>query len=111
MTDAAIVAIQIKGKLEWRASQSPSSKRWIGICEPLNLAMEAESLDELGSVINESTHALLLDLLADNELDSFLRERGWSANNIPVVPTNDINFVIPWQLVADFSRGSERYTG
>ena len=105
------VAIKLNGNLQWHASQSASSKRWIGVCAPLNLAMEAESLDELHSVINETTHALMHDLLSDNELDAFLRERGWTASNIPVgTNAEDVNFAVPWQLVAEGDRGSERRT-
>ena len=104
----AVIGIQLKGNLEWKATQSKTSRRWIGVCEPLNLAMEAESLDELHSVISESIHALMQDLLSDNELDAFLRERGWSATFPAKVDPESVEFAVPWQLVAEGNRGSER---
>ena len=111
MPATVTVAIELNGNLQWLASQSASSRRWIGVCAPLNLALEAESLDELHSVINETTHALMHDLLSDNELDTFLRERGWTANNIPAgANAENVCFSVPWQLVAEGSHGSERRT-
>jgi hypothetical protein len=105
---AVTVNIMLNGKLEWRASQSASSKRWIGVCDPLNLAMEAESLDELHSVIHEATNALMHDLLSDNELAAFLKERGWTADNIPAGDSKYVDFSVPWELIAEGSHGPER---
>jgi hypothetical protein len=68
--------------------------------------MEAESLDELHSVIEEALQLLLTDLLRDNELDAFLRERGWNAVNLPgkVIPGEEVRFDVPWHLIAESNR-------
>ena len=106
-----LVMIQIEGKaqLQWRANRSASSKRWIGVCDALGLVTEADTLDELHSVIDETIQLVLTDLLRDNELDQFLRERGWKALNVPArANANDVQFNVPWQLVAESTRNPQR---
>lgn len=105
-----VIAVKVRGKLEWRTSRSATSQRWIGVCDPMNLTMEADSLDELFSVIGETMQLVLADLLADDELDEYLRERGWTAGNLPQSrDVSDIRFDVPWQLVAESARrDSER---
>ena len=78
----------------------------------MNLVMEADSLDELHSVIDEAMQLMLVDLLRDNELDQFLREHGWRAQGIPQqVKPEEIQFSVPWQLIAEGTRrDSERRT-
>ena len=103
------IAIQLKSRLQWLARQSETSDRWIGVCDSMNLAMEADSLDELHSVIAEAIHVLLIDLLEDDEFDAFLQERGWTATGIPRGPVNrDVEFDVPWELVAEGARDSQR---
>ena len=106
-----MVMIQIEGRaqLQWQARRSATSQRWIGVCDALNLVMEADSLDELHSVIDEALQLLLTDLLHDNELDPFLREHGWQATNLPAkADVQDVQFDVPWQLIAESARDSER---
>ena len=63
----------------------------------------------LHSVIEETIQLLLTDLLLDNELDQFLREHGWTANNVPPqTNAGDVRFDVPWQLVVESKRDSER---
>ncbi len=95
-------------QLQWRASLAPSGV-WIGVCDAMNLSTEANSLDELHSVINESIQLLFFDLLTDNELDRFLSDHGWkAAQMIPhhVANQADIKFDVPWELVAEGQRPS-----
>jgi hypothetical protein len=96
-----IVSIEGQAQLEWHATVGPSG-RWIGVCKAMNLASEAESLDELYSVINETMQLMLFDLLADNELDRFLKDHGWKAMHLPhhVKNPEDIQFRVPWSLIA-----------
>lgn len=101
----ATETIFINANLVWHAKQS-DARHWIGVCDALNLAMEAESLDELHGLIPESIHLLMLDLLQDNELDAFLRERGWHASNIPAPTDDDVQFEVPWELIAEGARAS-----
>jgi hypothetical protein len=100
--------ITIQTQVEWRAKRSATSERWIGECEALNLSMEADTLDELHGLIPETIHLLMVDLLEDNELDRYLKEKGWRAIGIPAKPDGDIEFDVPWYLVAEGARGSQR---
>lgn len=103
------VTIQVQSTLEWRSYRSDSTGRWIGECAALNLAMEAESLDELHSLIAEAIQLLLTDLLADDELERYLAERGWQAVNMPNFrPQDGVEFNVPWELIAEGARGPER---
>ena len=102
------VTIIVQGQIQWRAARSPS-QRWVGICDAMNLAMEANSLDELHSLINETMHLLLTDLLRDNELERYLTERGWRARGMRTSQkVRDVEFDVPWELIAEGARGSER---
>lgn len=81
MSEAQVALIE--GQIAWRVKQMEQSKRRLGVCDELNLSIEAESLDELNSLISETVHLLMADLLEDNELHDFLRERGWKTDALP----------------------------
>jgi hypothetical protein len=76
----------------------------------MNLVTEADSLDELHSVIDEAMQLLLVDLLRDNELEPFLREHGWQAHHLPGKGSElkDVQFSVPWKLVAEGTRDTAR---
>jgi hypothetical protein len=96
---ADMQVIEVKTTVEWRVWRSPSSGRWIAVCDAMNLAMEADSLDELYSITNEAMHVLLTDLLEDNELDQFLRERGWATEHVPGgARGRNVGFKVPWSF-------------
>jgi hypothetical protein len=77
----------------------------------MNLTMEAADLEELNSVIAETLHLVFTDLLEENELDQYLRDRGWSSTAIPVArDVRDVTFQIPWQLIAENALGPARGT-
>jgi hypothetical protein len=100
----------IEANVAWRATRSPWSNRWVGVCEAMNLTTEAESLDELHSVIDATFHLFLADLLRDKELNAYLRERGWHAVNLPADHHDDVEFEVPWELiVAERTRDSARH--
>ena len=105
-----VTTITLEGNVQWRVARSSTSERWIGICDPMNLSVDAVSLDELNDIIKEAIQLLLVDLLLDNELDRFLRERGWIAHNLPRDRTDeDVEFKVPLELlVSESTGGSER---
>ena len=60
------VQIEMQGRFVWMVRQPPSEgRRFVAVCEPLNLSMEGDSLDELFSLINEAVALLMIDLIAD----------------------------------------------
>ena len=106
----AEIKIKIESTLQWMAKQCPESGYWVAECLPLGLCMEGENLDELHSLIAEACHALFADLLEDGELDQYLRERGWTASDMPSWSSkDDVAFSVPWRLIAEGEGfGSER---
>jgi hypothetical protein len=101
------VKVTINANVPWRVYKSKTSNRLIGVCDPLNLCLEAADEHEMKSLIPEALHVLMTDLFADNELDQYLREKGWHAVNLPTRPDGDVQFDIPWHIVGA-QRDSER---
>lgn len=95
-----IVQIEIQINLQWRAVPGVKKGVWVGVCDALDLSIEADSLDELHSIIPESMHTLLVDLVQDNEFEAYLRERGWVSSAQPAGRNlEDMEFRVPWQLI------------
>jgi hypothetical protein len=101
---AAVQTVRIEANVGWNVFQSPTSKRWLAVCDDLNICLEGDSETELRSLIPEALHLLMSDLLGDTELDAFLREKGWYAHNLPVSPVGEIKFDVPWHVVAEGAR-------
>jgi hypothetical protein len=92
--------IKIDANFPWTVSRRAPDRRWIGVCDPLNLAMEADSLDELRSVVGEAVDLLLRDLLQDNELHTYLGARGWKVLEFPKPDDpHDVQFQVPVHLI------------
>jgi nicotinate-nucleotide pyrophosphorylase len=99
--------VHIKAKnVRWTMTKNRKSGRIVAVCDALNLTLEADTEDELRSLIPEAIHVLMLDLFEDDELSKFLKDRGWQALNLPERHDGDIGFDVPWQLVA--ARGARR---
>ena len=49
-------------------------------------------------------HLLMIDLYEDNEIDQYLRERGWQALNLPARPDGNVEFNVPFELIAEEAR-------
>lgn len=97
--------VLIRAQVQWQAYRSPTSDLWIGRCEAMDLWMEADSLDELHSLIDEAMTNLLAHLLRDNELEGYLSERGWESSRVDRSDDQpEVDFAVPWQLVAAQSR-------
>ena len=79
------------------------------MCDAMKLVTEADTLDELHSLIEETIQLTLTDLLEDGELDVYLRDIGWRAGPMPVRQDGrDVEFDVPWELVAERARSTER---
>jgi hypothetical protein len=92
------MVIQINANVPWSFTRVRSGQ-YIAVCDPLKLTLQADTFYDLMEDIAISLDALLKDLLGDNELDRFLRERGWTAfSPIPARPKN-VRFDVPFELV------------
>lgn len=102
--------LHIEGNVEWRYRFVEDANRWIGVCDTLDIVMEAESKEELHSVIPETLNLLFAHLIADNEFEALLRTHGWSASGKPApVETDDLEVVIPTNIIPEISDGSPRH--
>ena len=92
--------IQIQANLAWRVESGSQVGSLVAFCDPLGICTEADSVEELHSMIPEAIHLLLVDLVRENEFDAFLSERGWTANHLPAPQDAgaDPEFDIPWHL-------------
>lgn len=95
-----VIRIEVEAAVEWKAMRGASNGTWIGVCDALNLSVEAGSEDELRSLIPETMHLLLIDLALDNEFDAYLRERGWRSTGLPDrQEIESAQFQVPWHLM------------
>lgn len=92
-----VIQIEVKGQVQWNVVQSTAGN-WIGVCDPLKMTMEGETLDELQQNIRQSLQLLMEDLMNTGELEAFLREHGWRAIPGPQ-QHGSVEFQVPYQLV------------
>jgi len=101
-----VMRIDVHGAVAWEIRRSTTSDSWVALCQPLNLTMEAPSLDDLHSSIHQAVQLLLTDLMQDGELDQFLRARGWAAKGD--IKGDDVEFDVPLELIVRNGRDSTR---
>jgi len=68
---------RLKGKFDWGIVHDPACDKWVGICEDLNLTVQADTQRELHVSIWEAMDSLFSMLVEEGELHHFLVERGW----------------------------------
>lgn len=69
--------IQIEANLPWNYTIDRESKRWVAVCQPLKLTIEAEDPQEFLETIRESMDGFFKELLSTGDLDRFLEDHGW----------------------------------
>lgn len=85
--------VEIPRKIEWTLDCDESPNKWGAFCESLGIMIEAESLDEVYSLVHESTNLWLSGLVEDNEKDSSAS----SGNSI--LPEMIFNFPMPGHML------------
>jgi len=100
--------VRVDGKIQWQCLRAKGG-HWIGICDPLKLTVQADTWADLMEDIGHTLDAMLKDLLGSNELDAFLRDHGWKViGSIPVRPTKDVRFDVPFIPAMMGAHGSQR---
>ena len=101
--------VRIRGEVEWRYRFVESANRWIGVCDALDIVTEADTKEELHSIIPEALSLLFSDLIADNEFEDFLQAHGWSASSIPDPgDPHDLEVLIPTHIIPELADGPAR---
>jgi hypothetical protein len=87
----------------------PTEGVWVAACDPLKLTVQSDTWAELMEDIGLTLNAMMCDLLQTNELDRFLRDRGWRL--VEAVPDNPANvrFDLPFIPQMDGANGTPRF--
>jgi len=88
--------IRINGNVNFNILQT-NKRNWIAVCEPLKLTFQADTWANLMEDIAHTLDAILKDLLSSNELDKFLKDKGWNViGRIPAKQSPDMFFDLPF---------------
>lgn len=102
-------AFQLNAQVQWAVTRDDASKRWVAICDPMGITVEADSHTELRENITEAMNLILANLLRSGELDHFLRARGWQAQPMIEHVGEGIGdtpfFDVPIELIAHRANG------
>ena len=90
-----MVRVRIDANVPWNVLQAKGGN-WVGVCEPLKLTVQAETWADLMEDMGQTLDALLKDLLSSNELDRFLRDRGWTLIGAIPQRQDDVRFDVPF---------------
>jgi predicted RNase H-like HicB family nuclease len=97
-------AFQLNAQVQWAVVRDEAAQRWVAICDPMGITVEADSHTELRENITDAMNLMLVNLLRSGELDHFLKARGWQAHPlIEQVEESDSDtpfFDVPIELVA-----------
>src|SRR5438105_11101082 len=93
----SVIRIDVPAPLAWKAFQSPSSKRWLAVCDALKSTREGDSLDELlpgGGGGNPAVSP-------ESPQMQHLRDRGWTASDTDeALSSAEVEFDVSWVLIA-----------
>jgi hypothetical protein len=92
------ITIHIRGNLQWKWGRTKSGK-YVAVCDPLGQTVEADKFGDLLATINEALDSTLHELLSSGDLEGFLREQGWEAENFAAAaPRRNIRFDMPFDM-------------
>ena len=91
--------VEIKGDIPWLVTRSRTGP-WMGICEPLELTTQADTWSELMTDISWAMEAVFEDLLETGDLETFLRDLGWTTQPVytPHARFRKVKFDVPFFL-------------
>ena len=98
--------VRINGRVDWQCFRA-NGGNWVAVCEPLKLTLQAETWGNLMEDIALTLDALLKDLLSSNELDRFLRERGWAIVGSIPNRRQHVRFDLPFFAAMMGAHGSQ----
>jgi hypothetical protein len=99
--------IQIQANIPWACTRT-NSGNWVAVCEPLKLTSQADTWAELMEDIGLTLDAIMRDLFISNELDKFLRDKGWQLVGTLPDRREDARFDVPFIPAIVAANGSER---
>lgn len=98
--------VRIEGNLAWECLRAQSGE-WVAVCDPLKLTLQSDTFANLMEDISLTLNDIFKDLVASNEFDRFLQDRGWRAvGSIPQAPEN-VQFDMPFFTAMMGSRDAQ----
>ena len=88
--------INVQAKVQWNYCLDPKSKQWIAACDMLGLVVSEERFEALGTAMNNALDTLFRELMAEGELDAFLKKHGWKKQGEPPKKNGRVHFDIPF---------------
>ncbi len=70
--------VQVKGNVNWMCTHDAACDKWVGVCDDLNLTVQADTQRDLHKEIWEAMDTLFNMLVEENELENFLSKHGWN---------------------------------
>lgn len=107
MKNPITLTVEINARLQWQFYRDEISHRWIAVCEPLHVTVEADTHTELRENIEDGINLLFRNLLKDNELEHFLTMRGWTAGSNLPAKNEEVRFDVPIELIARQANGQQ----
>ena len=93
-----VVIVRIEANITWQMAYDEQSSMWVGACPALNLNALGETWIELQENASEALGLLLQDLFIENELEAFLRTRGWRPITEIPPPGSNPSFDVPFKV-------------
>lgn len=111
MASQTVITVQtVQSTIQWRYFLDQKSGRWIAVCNPLRLTIEADSSAELRENIEDALQLFMRSLLKSGDLERFLQEHGWQKRVIgTLVGGEDVRFDVPIELIAQRANDSSRH--
>jgi hypothetical protein len=102
----AATVVRIEGNLAWQCLRTQSGE-WVAVCDPLKLTLQSDTFASLMEDISITLNDIFKDLVASNEFDKFLRDKGWRAvGPVPQAPEN-VQFDMPFFTAMMGSRDAQ----
>lgn len=106
------VVITVNAQVQWVYNHDSKSNRWIAVCPPLALTIEADTHTELRENIADAMNLLMRSMLSSGELRNFLHDRGWSTAHQQIEKIKkgdkDVFFDVPIELIAKHANDKQR---
>ena len=101
---AQLRVVHINAQVQWLFTQDAETGYWVAVCEPLGLTVEGHTHTEMRLHIDEALNLVLMNMVKTGEIEKFLRDRGWSSQNMPrpdqLAQNERLKFDVPIELIA-----------
>jgi len=88
--------INVQANVQWNYCLDAKSKNWVAVCDVLGLVVSEERFENLSVAMNNALDVLFRELMAEGELDAFLKKHGWKKEGEPPKKSGRVHFEIPF---------------